>query len=129
MCKGLTRRDWLALSGLAAGAMAVRPSVARPAEGARTIPENPAAPAEPVSVAKVRNYNEDLTTQFRKMFDQIGGIENQVKGKTVGHQSQSDRRRPFPGIHGGRHALGAPSRRGRGGRGVWSARRKAHPHS
>ena len=101
MCKGLTRRDWLALSGLAAGAMAVRPSVARAAEGARTMPENPAAPAEPVSVAKVRNYNEDLTAQFRKMFDQIGGIENQVKGKTVGIKVNLTGDAPFPGYTAG----------------------------
>ena len=101
MCKGLTRRDWLVLSGLAAGAMAVRPSEARSAERARAIPENPAAPAEPVSVAKVRNYNEDLTTQFRKMFDQIGGIENQVKGKTVGIKVNLTGDAPFPGYTAG----------------------------
>ena len=74
MCKGLTRRDWLAISGLAAGAMAVptaaaRPSQARPAEDARG---TSTAPAEPVSVAEVHSYDADLTTQFRKMFDQIG---------------------------------------------------------
>ena len=76
MCKGLTRRDWLAMSGLAAGAVAVRkaearPSLARPTDEARGAV---AAPAEPVSVAKVHGYDEDLTTQFRKMFDQSGGI-------------------------------------------------------
>lgn len=85
MCKGLTRRDWLAVSGLAAGAMAVptvaaRPSKARSAEDARSVSS---APAEPVSVAKVHGYDGDLTTQFRQMFDQIGGIDKQVKGKTV----------------------------------------------
>jgi uncharacterized protein (DUF362 family) len=102
MCKGMTRRDWLALSGLAAGAMAVPPSEARPAEarpakGARTIPENPAAPAEPVAVAKVRSYDEDLTAQFRKMFDQIGGIENQIKGKTIGIKVNLTGGASFPG--------------------------------
>ncbi|HTT24113.1 MAG TPA: hypothetical protein VMG82_34635, partial [Candidatus Sulfotelmatobacter sp.] len=77
MRERLTRRDWLVLSGLAAGAMA-----ARPAEGAAR--PTSAGPAEPVSVAKVRSYDVDLTAQFRQMFDQIGGIDNQVKGKTVG---------------------------------------------
>jgi len=101
MCKGLTRRDWLALSGLAAGAIAVRPSLARATEGARSIPENPAAPAEPVSVAKVRSYNEDLTAQFRKMFDQIDGIGNQVKGKTVGIKVNLTGDAPFPGYTAG----------------------------
>ena len=99
MCKGLTRRDWLALSGLAAGAMAAptaaaRPSQARPAEDARSVS---AAPAEPVSVAKVRSYDENLTTQFRKMFDEIGGIENQVKGKTVGIKVNLTGDGRFPG--------------------------------
>ena len=98
MCKRITRRDWLALSGLAAGAVAVPPSEARPAERAPTIPGNPAAPAEPVSVAKVRSYDEDLTAQFRKMFDQIGGIENQVKGKTVGIKVNLTGDTGFPGL-------------------------------
>jgi len=43
----------------------------------------PTAPAGPVSVAKVRSYDEDLIAQFRTMFDQIGGIGGQVRGKTV----------------------------------------------
>jgi hypothetical protein len=61
----LTRRDWLALSGLAAGAMVVRP-----AHAVRAVSSGP---TQPVSVAKVRSYDEDLTTRFRKMFDEIGG--------------------------------------------------------
>jgi uncharacterized protein (DUF362 family) len=98
MRKELTRRDWLALSGIAAGAMAVRPAQARPHEAARAIPE---APAEPVSVAKVRSYDEDLTTQFRKMFDQIGGLENHVKGKTVGIKVNLTGDGRFPGYTSG----------------------------
>src|SRR5690348_6205913 len=86
MRKELTRRDWLALSGLAAGAMAVPTAEAQPAHTRPAADERTAsmAPAEPVSVAKVRTYDEDLTAQFRKMFDQIGGIDTRVKGKTVG---------------------------------------------
>ena len=87
MCKGMTRRNWLALSGLAAGALAVPPVKGSSApKAASTAPSHPAAsaPAEPVSVAKVHTYKEDLTTQLRTMFDQIGGIGDQVKGKTVG---------------------------------------------
>jgi hypothetical protein len=67
-----SRRDLLALSGLAAGALA-----AAKAEAAAS------APTAPVSVAKVRGYDEDLTAQFEKMFDQIGGIGKLVQGKTV----------------------------------------------
>jgi uncharacterized protein (DUF362 family) len=93
MREGLTLRDWLILSGLAAGAMA-----ARPAEGAQAVS---AGPAEPVSVAKVRSYDEDLTAQFRKMFDQIGGIGNQVKGKTVGIKLNLTGDGRFPGYTAG----------------------------
>jgi uncharacterized protein (DUF362 family) len=89
MRETVTRRDWLALSGLALGAMA-----ARPAMGARAVS---AGPAEPVSVAKVRSYDEDLTSQFRLMFDQIGGIGNQVKGKTVGIKVNLTGGGNFPG--------------------------------
>lgn len=93
MREGLTRRDWLVLSGLAAGAMAVRP-----AEGRHAVP---AGPVEPVSVAKVRSYDEDLTARFRQMFDQIGGIENQVKGKTVGIKVNLTGDGRFPGYTSG----------------------------
>jgi len=89
MRQELTRRDWLVLSGLAAGAMAVRPAEGRQAPTA--------GPAEPVSVAKVRSYDEDLTARFRQMFDQIGGIGNQVKGKTVGIKVNLTGGSPFPG--------------------------------
>ena len=94
MRENLSRRDWLALSGLAVGAMAVRPAQAQPAEEPKAVP---AGPAEPVSVAKVRSYDEDLTAQFRKMFDQIGGIDNQVKGKTLGVKLNLTGGDPFPG--------------------------------
>ena len=88
MRETVTRRDWLALSGLALGAMAARPAMARAVS---------AGPAEPVSVAKVRSYDEDLTSQFRLMFDQIGGIGNQVKGKTVGIKVNLTGGGNFPG--------------------------------
>ena len=94
MREGLTRRDWLALTGLAAGAMAVPAAEARPD---KTTPTSSAGPAEPVSVAKVRSYDQDLTRQFRQMFDQIGGIGNQVKGKTVGIKVNLTGGSPFPG--------------------------------
>jgi uncharacterized protein (DUF362 family) len=89
MREGVTRRDWLSLTGLALGAMAVRP-----AEGEQTVPTGP---AEPVAVAKVRSYDEDLTTQFRRMFDQIGGIDKQVRGKTVGIKVNLTGGGNFPG--------------------------------
>ena len=93
MSEALTRRDWLALSGFAIGAMAVKP-----AQAAR--PET-AGPVEPVSVAKVRRYDEDLTSQFRQMFDQIGGLDKQVKGKTVGIKVNLTGGGNFPGYTSG----------------------------
>jgi uncharacterized protein (DUF362 family) len=68
-----SRRDLFAFSGLAAGAL----SVARGEAAAAP------APTAPVSLARVRSYDEDLVAQFEKMFDQIGGIGGLVKGKTV----------------------------------------------
>ncbi len=70
---GVTRREWLAASGLAAAAFSAGTAEASPQ----------AAPAAAVAVAKVRSYEEDLVTQFRTMFDQVGGIGTQVGGKTV----------------------------------------------
>ncbi len=93
MREGVTRRDWLALSGLAVGAM-----IARPAQAEQTAS---AGPADPVSVAKVHSYDEDLTAQFRKMFDEIGGIGNQVKGKTVGIKVNLTGGGSFPGYTSG----------------------------
>jgi len=100
MCKGrMTRRDWLAISGLAAGAVAVPKAVARPSQARSTEVAQAAstAPAEPVSVAKVHTYDADLTTQFRQMFDQIGGIDQKVKGKTVGIKVNLTGDGRFPG--------------------------------
>jgi uncharacterized protein (DUF362 family) len=72
-----TRRDWLAVSGLAASALSAARAQAAP-QPSRT------PPASPVAVAKVRSYDEDLVAQLRTMFDQVGGIGTQVQGKTVG---------------------------------------------
>lgn len=74
----LTRRGWLAVSGLAAGALSATRAHAAPQAPVRT------APSAPVSVAKVKSYDEDLVAQFKTMFDQVGGIGRQVSGKTVG---------------------------------------------
>ena len=73
----LTRRDWLAASALAASALSAARAHAAPQTPAHT------APAAPVAIAKIPSYDEDLVAQFRKMFDQVGGIRNQVQGKTV----------------------------------------------
>jgi uncharacterized protein (DUF362 family) len=41
------------------------------------------APAAPVAVAKCASYNEDITAKLAAMFDQLGGLERMVRGKTV----------------------------------------------
>lgn len=41
------------------------------------------APTAPVSIAKVRTYDEDLVGALGAMFDQIGGLGGLVKNKTV----------------------------------------------
>jgi len=68
-----SRRDWFALSSLAAGALTIK--------GAKADVVQP--PTSPVSVAKIVNYDADLTSQIQLMFDQIGGIGQLVRGKTV----------------------------------------------
>jgi len=71
-----SRRDLLAVSGLSAGVLAARPAAADVAP-----PSSPLV--SPVSVAKVTGYDVDLVAQLNKMFDQIGGIGQLVRGKTV----------------------------------------------
>jgi uncharacterized protein (DUF362 family) len=63
----ITRREWVALISSA-------PLV----KAAET-----AAPAAPVSIAKCASYEEDFTAKLGAMFDQLGGIERLVRGKTV----------------------------------------------
>ena len=70
--RAFSRRDLIALSGLAAGAL-----------GAKRAAADIAVPTAPVSVAKVVSYDLDLVAQFEQMFDQIGGIGHLVRGKTV----------------------------------------------
>jgi uncharacterized protein (DUF362 family) len=62
----MTRREWLAI-----------------AASAPLLKAAPTAPASPVSIGKCSSYNEDVTAVLAAMFDQLGGIERIVKGKTV----------------------------------------------
>ena len=61
----VSRRE--VLSGLAAASL----SLAKP------------APVATVAIARCRSYDDDLTSTLSKMFDQIGGVSQLVKGKTV----------------------------------------------
>ena len=72
----ITRRQLLAGMGVAAGAISV--GGVESLWGATTKTQS-----APVSVAKCPSYDEDLAAKLRIMFDQIGGLGNLVKGKTV----------------------------------------------
>jgi len=72
----VSRRDILALSGLAVGALAAR--------GGNSATRLVTPPTAPVAVAKVTGYDQDLVAQFERMFDQLGGIGHLVRGKTIG---------------------------------------------
>jgi len=62
----MTRREWLSL--LAAGPLATAA---------------PAAQDAAVSIGRCQSYDEDVTAKLGTMFDQLGGIEGLVRGKTV----------------------------------------------
>ncbi|HYM13927.1 MAG TPA: DUF362 domain-containing protein [Bryobacterales bacterium] len=63
----MTRREMLAMLGVAA----------LPAKAARE------APAAPVAVARCKSYDDNLAATLSTMFDQLGGLDRIVKGKTV----------------------------------------------
>lgn len=65
----MTRREWMAQTA-AVAAISATPALA-------------AAPSAPVAVARCRSYGPEMVTTLNKMFDQIGGLERIVKGKTV----------------------------------------------
>jgi uncharacterized protein (DUF362 family) len=62
----MTRREWLALVSAAPLAKAA-----------------PKVPAAPVSLAQCASYEEDVTARLAGTFDQLGGLERLVRGKTV----------------------------------------------
>lgn len=69
-----SRRQWLIRTGLAAaGSISARPVAAM----AGTV-----APAR-VAIAKCPSYGAELLPAMQTLFDQIGGVERLVKGKTV----------------------------------------------
>ncbi|MBV9083424.1 MAG: DUF362 domain-containing protein [Acidobacteriaceae bacterium] len=69
--RNLTRRDVLANAGAAAVATFGAPVLAKAA-----------APASPVSIVRCRTY-QDFPARLSVAFDQIGGIDTLIRGKTV----------------------------------------------
>jgi uncharacterized protein (DUF362 family) len=80
----ITRREWLAASGTALGAMAAGPWSAF------------AAPAPAVSIAKCASY-ADVVARLATQIDQIGGIGSLVRGKTVAVKLNLTGSGRFPG--------------------------------
>jgi uncharacterized protein (DUF362 family) len=68
-----TRREFLGAMGMAAGAYVTQPALlsARP------------APASPVAIGMCPEYNRQVTDVLATMFDQLGGLQRLVQGKTV----------------------------------------------
>lgn len=69
-----TRRSWLGQTGMAAAG-----SVLSGAFKARAA----AGPAPRVAIARCSSYGPELTPAMERLFEQIGGLERLVKGKTV----------------------------------------------
>jgi len=64
----MTRREWIALITAA--------PLLKAAPGGD-------APAAPVAIAKCASYDEDVSARLAAMFDQLGGLDRMVRGKTV----------------------------------------------
>jgi uncharacterized protein (DUF362 family) len=62
----MTRREWIALIG-----------------AAPLLKAAPDAPAAPVAIAKCASYDQDVTAHLATLFDQLGGLDRMVRGKTV----------------------------------------------
>jgi len=67
----MTRREWIALIGAA------------PLLKAPLLKAAPDAPTVPVAIAKCASYDEDVAARLATMFDQLGGLDRLVRGKTV----------------------------------------------
>jgi uncharacterized protein (DUF362 family) len=51
--------------------------------GSASVAPGKEAPAAPVAIARTNGYGEDLTKILSTMFDQLGGLDRLVRGKTV----------------------------------------------
>src|ERR1051325_4605966 len=74
MSKECTRRRFLL-----GGAAAIGASYA-----GRTFGFEESAPAGRVAIGRCKEYGSEMVPTLSRMFDQLGGLEGLVKGKTVG---------------------------------------------
>ena len=68
-----SRRDFLGAMGMATGGLMVRPVLA----------SSLAAPAGRVAIGQCREYDRQVSDVLDTMFDQLGGLDRLVRGKTV----------------------------------------------
>ncbi|MGC1460787.1 MAG: DUF362 domain-containing protein [Terracidiphilus sp.] len=69
----VSRREFLGAAGMAVGAHIARPILASALK----------APASRVAIGQCQEYNRQVTEVLATMFDQLGGVEKLVRGKTV----------------------------------------------
>lgn len=73
MKTSFSRRDFLNAAGMAAGATMVRPALAAALK----------LPASRVAIGECRDYDRRVADVLATMFDQLGGMQHLVQGKTV----------------------------------------------
>ena len=69
----ISRREFLGAAGMAVGAHMARPAIASAFK----------APASRVAIGLCQEYNREVTATLATMFDQLGGLDKLVGGKTV----------------------------------------------
>ena len=73
MRSNYSRRDFMGAMGMVAGASLVTPSLLS------AVP----APTSRVAIGVCREYDRQVADVLGKMFDQLGGLDGLVRGKTV----------------------------------------------
>ena len=73
MTSRYSRRDFLGAAGMAAGALIASPALLSAVE----------APASRVAIGQCAEYNRQVREALATMFDQLGGLQPLVRGKTV----------------------------------------------
>ena len=68
-----SRRQFLGAMGMTAGAAIASPKLLNAIQ----------APASPVAIGLCREYDRQVVEVLSTMFDQLGGLQPLVKGKTV----------------------------------------------
>ncbi len=73
MNRNFSRRDFLGAAGMAAGALVAGSRILSAVQ----------APASRVAIGLFPEYNRQVSEVLSTMFDQLGGLDKLVRGKTV----------------------------------------------